>query len=148
MPEAKNWLLFTATFADKHQIIQNAGDRSPLNKGKNCYFDVLEYEKTSLLISLVLMNDETSYGVDLQDGHFEVNGVSFFQHRYDHPPELKDFRHIYYRTTRLDTHVGADNGIVGQDTIVSYQIGWQTNDPKGKNIKRILKTVPVLVGSA
>lgn len=138
MPTPQDVMLFVATFADGSQIFQTSDDKS-LTGGANCYSDVIAYEKQSKLISFVIRNEETSFGVDLQDGHFEANGIPFFMHRYDHhEKDLTEFRLIWFRTTSHHQH---SDGSVSFG--VSYNIGWQANDSNGKNVQRVLKTRPM-----
>lgn len=142
-----NWMLFYANYADGTQIAQNQEDIGTV-EGRNCFFDVLEKEKETPLISFVLANGTHSFGVDLVDGHFEVNGVPFFMHDLKRTEaDLKNFRIIYFRNVEQITNVTVDpdTGEPLDGTVlavkVGYTIGWQANDETGKNIQKYIKVV-------
>lgn len=134
---AENTFLFVATFEDGTQIFQNPEDRSAHVEGKNCFFDVLQYAEKSPLICFVLGSVEANwavtFGVDLRDGHFEVNGIPFFQHRHDRET-LEGFRLIYFRNNRIEL---SGDGI--SDHSVGYTLGWQTTGLDGGNVQKIIK---------
>lgn len=137
--DIKHLYSYTATFEDGTQIVHDkeGSDASTKHVGGTTFTDVIEKEKESKLISFVLHNEETSVGVDLRDGHFEINGVPFFQHRPDLPPSsgYKDFRIIYARTVQRFI-----NQVSGQEvgnTTVGYTVGWQITH-NGENIQRTI----------
>jgi hypothetical protein len=126
---------FTAVYEDNHTIERLDGDEdiSVNFPDKSKFTDVLDYEKTSKLISFVLHNAEHSFGVDLYDGHFEIDGIPFWQHR----PDLtgyKDFRVIYYRTVQ---RVMSQTGEQLSGETLAYTIGWQVTH-KGENVQRTI----------
>lgn len=150
---------FTATFEDGTQIVHDkeGSDESTRFKGKTLFTDVqfkagqLDYKNSlfdkkpelleemnknkTKLVSFVLHNDKQSVGVDLRDGHFEINRIPFFQHRPDLEP-YKDFRVIYYRTVlRTLNQVSGEEVAAG---VAAYSIGWQTNDENGGNVQRTI----------
>lgn len=132
-----NYFHFVATFADGSRIYQDSDDRSKIDPSKSQFFDVREYSRLeSPLISFVLTDPKQSmiYGVDLRDGHFEVNGLPFFPYRADREI-LKDFRVIYFRNVRHDKY--ADTGEVV--SYLGYTIGFQAKDRKGRNVQHIMK---------
>lgn len=90
--------------------------------------------QSSKLISFVIHNDQKSVGVDLRDGHFELNGVPFFQHS-PQRQKYNNFRIIYYRTMRrvMSQTTGEE---ISAD-VLSYTVGWQTTE-NGKNIEKIV----------
>lgn len=99
------------------------------------FTDVKEKEKESKLVSFVIHNDHYSAGVDLTDGHFEINSIPFWQHR----PDLdgyQDFRVIYYRTVQQTI---SQSGEVLSGEVMAYVVGWQTNDEDGFNVKRFVR---------
>jgi hypothetical protein len=130
---------FVATFRDGSQIFQNEDDVSPLDPTKNCLFDVLEREKAGDgPVSFGLIGPLGFFGVDLRDGHFEINGIPFFMHRPEQKGEnYKDFRLISFRTPRIniemDTKTGKQTPVKGW--VFSYTFGWQVTH-EGKNVKR------------
>lgn len=128
---------YTATFEDGTQIVQDHtdenGDVSLTTETGSRFTDVLAKSEESPLVSFVVHNENFSFGVDLTDGHFEINGIGFYQHR----PDLnnyKDFRIIYYRTVKHEINQGT-----GEHTaeIIGYGLGWQVTH-NGKNEKREL----------
>ena len=127
---------FTATFADGSTIEfePNGSYNSKEVEGGTLFTDIQNKDtEDNPLISFVLHNDELSWGVDLRDGHFEINGVPFWQHR----PELdnyKNFRVIYHFTTQRSFTQG-----VGEhdSSIIGYNLGWQVSH-LGKNVKKML----------
>ncbi len=127
---------FTATYEDGTTIEHdpNGSYDSKHIEGKTLFTDVLEKDKESKLVSFVVHNDELSFGVDLRDGHFELNGVPFWQHR----PDLdgyKDFRVIYFNTTQRV--ISPTTGQEINAGVVAYTIGWQvTHD--GQNVQKTL----------
>ena len=136
-----NTFHFIATYADGSQIFQNPEDVSQTDPERNCYFDVLKRaEAGEQPVSFVLGNETHVFGVDLRDGHFEVNGVQFFQHRPEQKGEnYKDFRLISFRTPRIeiemDTKTGKQTPVKGW--VASYTIGWQVTH-NGKNVKKTI----------
>lgn len=133
-----NPYLFVATFSDGSQIYQNEEDVSLDNPGKNCFFDVLERINAGDVPVCFVLLGEHCFGVDLRDGHFEVDVVPFFQHRPEQPGEnYKDFRLIYFRTPRIDIEMNTETGeqTPVKGYVLSYTIGWQATH-NGKNVQR------------
>lgn len=131
---------FTATFEDGSTVELNSKDEnddvslSRTDGTGSRFTDVLEKEKESKLISFVIHNDEKSVGVDLRDGHFEINGIPFWQHRPDRE-NYQDFRVIYYRTVQQYANVGLE---ITSAQEIATAVGWQTNDDNGKNVQRVI----------
>jgi hypothetical protein len=140
--EIPNYYHFVATFEDGTEIIQNEYDKSEIDETKSQFFDVQEKAKESPLISIVLLGDRT-LGVDLRDGHFEIDGFVFWQHRVDRE-DYKDFRPIYLRNVKLHMNITHDpqTGEILDQVMngyeLGYTLGWQTTH-KGKNIQKIIK---------
>jgi len=124
---------FVATYEDGTVIEMNEDDSSITGQGSS-FTDVLNKEKESKLISFVITDGQNIAGVDLQDGHFELNGIPFFQHRPDLTP-YKDFRIIYYRTVRQEVRMTNLEPISGK--ILFYCIGWQV-DYNGTNVQKFI----------
>lgn len=123
--------LFQATYKDGTVYKQNEEDKSVTEPDtRSCFFDVKQDEVKTFFV----FNDNHTYSVNLEDGHFEIDGVPVFMHT---DPRWKDFRLIYYRqhTHNLTTE--------GQELghSVEYCLGWQTNDENGENVKRIMTLV-------
>ncbi len=130
-----NQFHFVATFADGSQIFQNEEDRSLTVPEKNCFFDVLERSKTEQPISFVITNGEHVFGVDLRDGHFEVNGVPFFQHRPEFADQqYTDFCLVYFRSPKIEIDARTQEPIRG--TVGSYTIGWTAKDSADIEVKK------------
>ncbi len=130
---------FTAVFSDGHVIERDhndpESDRALTSDTGSRFTDVQNYEKTSKLVEFVIHNPNQSLGVDLRDGHFEINGVPFYLHRPDRDG-YKDFRVIYYRTVR---HViNQESGEIEQTGLLGYACGWQTTDKDGRNVQEIV----------
>lgn len=121
--DAPNYLFFVATFADGTQILQNAEDRGSV-EGRNCFYDVLQKQLDSPLVCFVLAGEGyPTFGVDLRDGHFEVNGVPFFQHS----EPLKDFELRYFRNVSQHRTMSRD-GATTDSVELGYEIGWQSGE--------------------
>lgn len=139
--DIKHTYSYTAVFEDGHIIERDMndpeGDKSLTTEAGSRFTDVQNYEKTSKLISFVIHNNQISWGVDLRDGHFEVGGIPFWQHRPDLEP-YKDFRVIHYRTVRrtLNQETGEQTG-----ETLAYAVGWQVTH-KGENVQRIVVVNP------
>ena len=132
--EVPNYLFFTATFADGVQITQDERDASQLAEGRNAFFDVLQKQLDVPLVCFVLLGEGyPRFGVDLQDGHFEVNGVPFFQHS----EPLRDFRLVYFRNVSQHRTM-TQNGPSRDWAELGYEIGW-TAEHKGEEIKRTIR---------
>lgn len=136
--KAKNLMLYVARFEDGHVIRQDHSDAS-LTGGANTFSDVLKYmEETSPLVFFELFNHDKSYvmGVDLTDGHFEINGQTFFM-EVPRREELRDYRVIYFKRSQLHFGVGLDEP---QGAGVGYVLGWQANRLDGSNVQRSIVT--------
>lgn len=130
--------LFAVEFTDGSNYFQNHDDVSALDNKRSCFYDVLqEVEKGKKIRCFYLKTGEDfdlqTVGVNLIDGSFDVNGVSFLMHSDE---TLKDFRIIFYRehTHKFNQRDGIE---LGHDIV--YCIGWQTDDAKGKNVQRIMR---------
>lgn len=125
--------LFIAEYKDGSIYEQNGYDISVSDTKRSCFFDVMQDKVRRFL----LVGSDNIFSVDLSDGHFEVNNVSFFMH--DQGLGLKDFRLIFYRQHLHHFNIG-DYGIPNELLHeINYCIGWQTNDENGMNVKRIME---------
>lgn len=125
--------LFIVEYKDGSIFEQNPLDISITDGKRSSFFDVKQDEVKTFYIG----DGKNGFLVDLTDGHFEVNGVSFFMH--DAGSGLKDFRLIFYRQHLHHFHIG-DYGVPNELMHeINFCIGWQTNDEKGNNIKRIME---------
>lgn len=145
---------FQATYKDGTVYIQNKEDVSITEPEKrSCYFDVMQSIKIgeetikgedgaedrvvdvydwSKLQSFFVFNDEHTYSVNLEDGHFEVDGLPFLMHT---DPEIAGFRLVYYRqhTHNMYQETGKE---ISHDVV--FCLGWQATDKNGKNVQRIM----------
>jgi hypothetical protein len=141
MSDIKHKYSFTAFFEDGNQITMDKDaeqddDYARLTEQGSRFTDVKTYEKTSKLISFVVHNESTVIGVDLRDGHFELNGFPIFQHRPNLKTEnYKDFRIIHYRTVQRVMNQQTGTQISGE--VLAYGLGWQVTH-NGENVKRIM----------
>lgn len=122
--------LFIVEYKDGSIYEQNINDISVTDNKRSCFFDV----KQDNVNKFHLIGEKNFFAVDLSDGHFEVNNVSFFMH--DQGLSLKDFRLIFYRQHEHSFNMGSKQELSHE---INYCIGWQTNDENGNNIKRIME---------
>jgi hypothetical protein len=119
--------LFTVDYRDGTSYSQNEQDVSVIEPEKrSCFFDVRKED----IKKFSLVGDGHTYSVDLDDGHFEIDGIPFRMH----DEELKDFRIIFFRK-----HQHGFNDM--REELfhkVFYQLGWQTT-LDGKNIQRVME---------
>lgn len=122
--------LFQVTYKDGTVYLQNKEDASVTypGSGKSCYSDL----KIDEIKSFFVFNEEHTYSVNLEDGHFEVDGVPFLMHT---DPELTDYRLVYYRQ---HTHSFNQQSSAELSHDIVFCIGWQANDKNGKNVQRIM----------
>jgi hypothetical protein len=122
---------FQATYKDGSTYTKNDEDVSIQDPLRSCFYDVKQDE----LRTFFLFNDDVTYSVNLEDGHFEVNGVPFFMHA---DKFLKNYRLIYYIVTQEHITLSKDKEehVTGD---VVFQLGWQANDSTGKNIQRVME---------
>jgi hypothetical protein len=130
--------LFTAEYKDGSLYQQNADDKSVKEPDKrSCYFDVDQDN----LVGFVLRGKDHTYGVDLRDGHFEVDGVPFFMKESNkgimfHLEELpngkpvaiplQNLRLIYWRrhTHDIQTNIKTEEQKETDHQVV-FKLGWQ-----------------------
>lgn len=131
--------LFEAHLKDGTVIHQNDRDCSELDPTKSCFYDVtLRLEDVRVF---GLYNNEHTYTVSLEDGHFEIDGVPFSAQPTTRPciNEGGKFTLVYFRDHQQDMHVAA---VVGEDGQVTqsyrtgdhrhqYRMGWEYIDPNG-----------------
>lgn len=147
--------LFQATYKDGSHYLQNPEDTSvtrPEHECKSSFTDVRVDDVKVFFIS----NEEHTYSVNLEDGHFEIDGLPFYQHEDEH---LHDFKLIYKRNVKHSqdfkmtlgnkiaeegenkTFEVAQQEAVGEPNIVrSYIIGWEAHDPiKKQSVTKIIQ---------
>jgi hypothetical protein len=124
--------LFNAEFQDGSVINQTQEDVSSLDPKRSQFYDVLEKDKEVPIKRFELFGDGTSLIVDLEDGHFDLNGVSFDCHE-TLPEDKPERRLIFYRKHTHNFNLVEDEP-KEKEHIVEYCIGWQATI-KGKNYK-------------
>ncbi len=120
--------LFRAEFDDCKEIRQTLDDKSVLDpENRSQFYDVLEYQKQHRLLSFTLEDESHIYKVDLQDGHFEIDGTPFKMHE----KQFAVYELIFYRNhthTFLQT-VGAGEPTTEETSHkVVYRIGWKAKE--------------------
>lgn len=120
--------LFTCEYNDGTVFEQNEEDRSSQDPLKSAFFDI----KHEILVKFTLTGNGHEYSVDLLDGHFEVDGVPFFMYE----GELQNVRLVFFRRHRHTINTGEMEEL---SHIITYRIGWQANEPDGKNVQRIME---------
>lgn len=119
--------LFTAVYNDDTTYEQSEDDLSKKDPQRSAYFDI-EHDK---LLAFAIHNDTDVVLVRLDDGTFEINGLSIIL--YEGPVENR--RLIYFRRHRHAFNVGFEE----LDHEVEFHIGWQGNEPgTGNNIQKTL----------
>lgn len=122
--------LFVVEYKDGSKYQQNAEDKPVIAQRGSSFSDV----KIDEVARFYLVNYQYQFCVDLNDGHFEVNQVPFFMH--DQGEGLKNFRLIFYRQHTHCFNMGTKQELTHD---INYCIGWQTNNEKGENVKRIME---------
>lgn len=89
------------------------------------------------IVGFVLRGEGHTYGVDLRDGHFEVDGVPFFMHE---DSTLFGFKMVFFRQHTHSFEVGVKSGDVKKEIShqIVYRFGWQCT-VGGKNHQRIMQ---------
>lgn len=119
--------LFTAEYRDGSLFKQPSNDVSEKDPQRSAFYDV----DHNNLVGFCLSSGDCIYGVDLRDGHFEVNGIPFFM--YD--GELKDFKLVFFR--RHLHHVTLGGSELSHE--VTYRLGWRATDTDGNTVERIME---------
>lgn len=127
--------MFVATWADDSQVVQTTEDVSAIEEGKNAYYDVLNAPTPPRCFAIT--DGNIVFAVDLVDGHFEINGVPFYQHRQELQP-LQDFELVYWRTTEQTLVVGGARDGECSSRVAGYTIGWKARDKRGEEVERTI----------
>ena len=129
---------FLATFTDGHQILQHEEDLSFTKEGGSSFSDVLEYEKTVPLKCFVLVDllSKNTFGVDLIDGHFEINGLPFKCHE----ERLSNLRLIFFRRHTHSKTMSNNPLLDGKNEThdIVFRFGWQATQ-NGKNVQEVIE---------
>lgn len=135
--------LWIAKFEDGTLFKQNPEDKSMMEEGRNCYFDLLQLIKDGQsLRSFSLKSDDDLVTVDLKTGLFYVNGLALLLESDKLPSYPGKFNLIWYNQVSVDTKVDYDtktkeilkaSGV--KNEYREYFIGWQCNI-NGKNYQQ------------
>ena len=117
--------LFHAEYTDGTIFYQMPEDVSKQDSKRSAFYDV----DHSRLRAFHLLGQEYCYTVNLVDGSFMVNGVSFRMHE----EPLENFRLIFFRR-----HTHSFTGSSETHKIV-YRLGWQATDAEGRNQQRVME---------
>lgn len=126
--------LFKASFENGKTYHQGADDVSLTDPKRSGFYDVLQMEKESRLLEFTLEGDGHRYGVNLTDGHFEVDGVPFTMHEGELHGEL---RLVFFRQHTHSFIVSAEKNRQVSHEIV-YRMGWQTT-VDGQNKQQVMQ---------
>lgn len=135
--------LFIAEFQDGSVIEQEPADKSLIDPEKRSrFFDVLQQvEAGNHVVRFSLRGAGHIYTVDLIDGHFEVDGVSFKMIE----GVLPEYRIVFFRrhTHSFNVNVDGEQKEVGHDIV--YRMGWQCTitDPKDKEEKNYQRVMEI-----
>jgi hypothetical protein len=136
--------LFVAEFEDGEQIAQTAEDQSMTDPSKSAFYDVLQKSKEVAVTRFHLTNGHIWYTVDLRDGSFEANGLSFEAFDPYNNPYIRlngPLRLIYFPNTDLVKVIdqnSLDKVTDFRHSMVRYFIGWQFTDKNGKNYQQTI----------
>lgn len=122
--------LFECIYKDGSCYFQNENDVSVSDPTRSSFYDV----KMDELKYFTLNGDGHTFGVDLIDGSFWVDGNKFKMH--DETDKLtNEFRLIFFRRHKHEFSQEL-NELAHQTT---YRIGWQCLSEDGKNIQRVME---------
>lgn len=129
--------LFDVEFTDGTTYTQNAEDRSLIDPEKrSCFFDVMQaLENGKKIKYFMLSNGKDVYAVDLRDGHFEINGKSFYMHD---RRDLCDLKIVFYRQHDIAFTLGQIYSPLEKERSTVFCFGWQVT-VDGENIKRVME---------
>jgi hypothetical protein len=138
MLPAKLDYLFVADFKDGSRYFQTPADASVVHPlTKSAFWDVLQRLDEVKQFTLTDRHRQHEHSVFLDDGHFTTDGRIIAPDPGVGP--LHNFRLIYFRRCQQRT----EGGFHCRPEIVAYFIGWQANDPAGKNFKMMLQIKPL-----
>lgn len=133
--------LFEAHFKDGsviHQTPEDISSADPLTR--SAFYDVAQ--RLDEVRMFGLYNEQHTYTVSLEDGHFEIDGVPFSAQPVSSPSinQGGKFTLIYFRDHQQEFVVTASVGADGQITesrnlgphYHQYRMGWEYTDPTGK----------------
>ncbi len=132
---------FTAKYKDGTTFEQNAEDKSAIEPEKRSAFFDVDHSK---LMTFTLNGAGHSYMVDLEDGHFEIDGVPVVMHE----KPIKDLKLIYYRQHTHEYRVTkATQGAVEREVApkelshqIAFVLGWQCT-VDGENVQQVIRIV-------
>lgn len=121
--------LFSVVYKDGTTYHQNQSDTSLSEPEKRSSFYDVDVENVQ---TFTLTGEGHTYLVDITDGHFEVDGVSFWMHELP----LKDFKLIYFRR---HTHTFSQNMMEEIGHVIVFRVGWEAVDADGKKYEQVMQ---------
>lgn len=126
---------FEADFKDGTTYQQGSKDVSIDTEGKNAFYDILQRQEDLLRFHVV--HGDIRYTVDLEDGHYEVNGNAFTIHDQNYTP-AGTLKLIYFKEMHQNFRVGEATPY--EIKVNRMFIGWE-NNVENKNTKTTLAIV-------
>lgn len=132
--------LFRVHYRDGSVYSQSPADTSLTDPKRSAFFDVRQEDAEAF----ELIGESHCYRVDLQDGHFEADGIPLYVgscpslsgpmpgHREAEHGAWGALRLIYFRRHRHYTPPGSG------DHDVEYHFGWQALGPDGRNYQQTI----------
>ena len=144
--------LYTVTFKDGRVYQQNQEDTSLTEPDKrSCFFDIQADVDKLNIATFVLKGDGHEYGVDLRDGHFEIDGKPFFMHdgHLHYLPTGKavmmpfqNLKLVFFRNHRHQIRADMATGESRElDHNIIYRMGWEAKASCGHGDERIMQIV-------
>lgn len=124
---------FEALFFDGSIITQTPEDISALDPIRSQFYDVVQ--RMDEVHRFSLTDGKNVYLVDLTDGHFEINGITFNTQDPSNVPPASKWRLIFFRRHQHHFRVGTTEEI---GHTIEYHIGRQTTTPQGKNYQQTI----------
>ena len=114
--------------------MQPENDASTQDQKRSSFYDVKQdqVKKFTLVEDVEMGHPQKHFSVDLEDGHFEVNGTPVFMHD-DRGPH--DFRLIFFRRNKRGFNQATQEQVFHH---VTYRIGWQYTE-EGKNYQQVME---------
>lgn len=120
---------FTVQFKDGSTYEQRTDDVSLIDGSRSSFYDVQQHTSSPHLF--VLRDENNAFGVNLENGVFAVNGVSFklYDGEITSPLRLIYFRRHYHEFNQELQEMGHK---------IHYHFGWQTTI-NGENVQRVME---------
>jgi hypothetical protein len=126
--------LFECHFKDGTMIQQTEQDVSTIDPARSAFYDVMQ--RLDDVVVFGVYNEQSTYAVDLRDGHFEINGFSFNVNKEELPEDAKR-ELVYFRRHVHVTVVGQEAPPEDVSHSVEYFLGWRAM-VDGKEIQQTI----------